>query len=322
MNMRALCPSLLFINMCMSIASCDGMPQKLAAASEGPCQPASVSEYDFSKVVYTQADSAEVVRLLLQKPNGNDVLFFARKFLGRPYVAYTLEVADPEQLVVNLSGLDCTTYVETVLALTLTHRQGGRSFADYCRNLEYIRYRGGVRDGYLSRLHYFAWWMEDNIEKGLVEEIMDQSHWSATMKVNDYYMTQHWKSYKMLAAHPEWVRKITDLERKGNGKIIRYLPQKFLNLNKKDLPAVHDGDVIAIVTTKEGLDFSHLGFVVWGKDGKMHLLNASMVYKKVVEDKNTFYKYMSERRTNVGASFLRLKNPPQLSHTVENTEAI
>lgn len=111
----------------------------------------------------------------------------------------------------------------------------------------------------------------------------------------------------MLAAHPEWVPKITELENEGNGRMIKYLPKRYLNLSRKELPDVHDGDVVAIVTTKEGLDFSHLGFAVWGRDGKLHLLNASMVYKKVVEDKNTFYKYMAERRTSVGISLLRLK---------------
>ena len=44
---------------------------------------------------YTSADSAKVVKLLLEgkrhKDKQNLVLFFARKFLGVPYVASTLE---------------------------------------------------------------------------------------------------------------------------------------------------------------------------------------------------------------------------------------
>lgn len=296
---------LLFVAICLFSHS---MPAKAAPADNSLLQGrGNAGHYLFENVKYTKEDSAEVVRLLSMTPKGNDVLFYARKFLGRPYVAFTLEVADPEELVVNLRGLDCTTYVETVLALTMTYRQGGRSFSDYLRNLAYIRYRGGVRDGYLSRLHYFAWWMHDNTEKGIVEEIIGPKYWNATMSVNDFYMTKHWKSYKMLAAHPEWVPKITELENEGNGRMIKYLPKRYLNLSRKELPDVHDGDVVAIVTTKEGLDFSHLGFAVWGRDGKLHLLNASMVYKKVVEDKNTFYKYMAERRTSVGISLLRLK---------------
>ena len=62
-------------------------------------------------VVYTAADSVLVERLLKEskalKPGDNKVLFFARRLLGKPYVAHTLEVADPERLVVNTRQLDC-----------------------------------------------------------------------------------------------------------------------------------------------------------------------------------------------------------------------
>ena len=71
------------------------------------------------QTLYTQADSARVEALLRENPGENDVLFYARKFIGVPYVAATLEKSDPEQLVVNLRQMDCTTLVETTLALTL-----------------------------------------------------------------------------------------------------------------------------------------------------------------------------------------------------------
>ena len=48
-----------------------------------------------AKPQYTSADSAKVVKLLLEGKRHKDkhdlVLFFARKFLGVPYVASTLE---------------------------------------------------------------------------------------------------------------------------------------------------------------------------------------------------------------------------------------
>ena len=74
-------------------------------------------------VCYQQSDSLTICRLL-DEAHGlprttNFPLFFARKFLGVPYVAHTLEVNDSEQLVVNTRQLDCTTLVETVTALTL-----------------------------------------------------------------------------------------------------------------------------------------------------------------------------------------------------------
>ena len=55
------------------------------------------------------------------------ILTIARKFIGVPYVAHTLDKNDEERLVVNLHGLDCTTYVEAVTALTLCAERGKRT---------------------------------------------------------------------------------------------------------------------------------------------------------------------------------------------------
>ena len=49
--------------------------------------------------IYKPADSARVVRLLAEKaPQGGEVLYYARKFLGVPYVAATLERSKQERL--------------------------------------------------------------------------------------------------------------------------------------------------------------------------------------------------------------------------------
>ena len=37
--------------------------------------------------------------------------------------------------------------------------------------------------------------------------------------------------------------------------------------------------LLAITTSKKGLDIAHLGFAVWRKDG-LHLLNASQLHHK------------------------------------------
>ena len=278
----------------------------LATVFTGTAQTAG---YDLSRVVYTRTDSAEVVDLLRRDTGGNDILYFARHFKGRPYVAHTLEVADPERLVVNLRELDCTTLVETVCALALTHRQGSDRFADYCRNLERLRYRGGRMDGYLSRLHYFTWWMHDNVSKGLFREVSDRRRFTAPMRVRNFYMSQHYADYRIPAAHPEWRDSIATLERAENGDDGFYLPQAATALTREQLGTVHDGDLVAIVTTKAGLDYSHLGFAVWGKDGRLHLLNASSVYKQVVEDSVRLSDYLARRKSFVGIRLLRLNEP-------------
>ena len=106
-------------------------------------------------------------------PTTNFTLHFARKFLGKPYVASTLEVNREEQLVVNTRQLDCTTLVENVVALTLCTQRHLYSARDFMNALVELRYRGGVLDGYASRLHYFTDWIEDNTRLGLVVEQQD-----------------------------------------------------------------------------------------------------------------------------------------------------
>ena len=92
---------------------------------------------------YTREDSVKVMRLLeegqRQPRNANFILFYARRLVGIPYIAQTLEVNSRERLVINLRQLDCTTYVENVLALTLCTQNRKTTFADFCNYIRLIR---------------------------------------------------------------------------------------------------------------------------------------------------------------------------------------
>lgn len=257
---------------------------------------------------YTAADSARIEQLLrMDTGSGSDVLFYARQFKGVPYVASTLEVCDPERLVVNLRGLDCTTLVETAMALAMTRREGRTDFASYCRNLMRLRYRGGRLDGYLSRLHYFTWWMHDHLESGLIGEVKDGSHFTAPIRVDNHYMSRHADKYRLLREHPEWVDSIRSMEERLNGPDGTYLPEASVGLPRKELACIHDGDLIAIVTRKDGLDYSHLGLAVWGRDGLLHLLNASSIHHKVVEEPKTLRQYLRDHPSSIGIRVFRLR---------------
>lgn len=89
------------------------------------------------KADYQKADSQRVASLFQKargqrKAMGSYMVFFGRQLRGVPYVAKTLEVNREERLVVNLRQLDCTTYVETVLALSRCMMQGKPTFANFC----------------------------------------------------------------------------------------------------------------------------------------------------------------------------------------------
>lgn len=259
------------------------------------------------QTIYTTADSVRVVQLLALTPQGNDVLYYARQFIGKPYVGATLEVSDPEKLVVNTRQLDCTTLVETVLALALTHRAEKNTFEAYLHNLMRLRYRDGEMNGYLSRLHYFTWWKNDNIRKGLIREVRDEKHFTVPIKVDNHYMSLHPDKYKFLKNNPVRIDSIRKMEKAENGTDGTYLGEDLTSLSRNELSCIADGDLVAIVTRKDGIDYSHLGFAVWGKDGRLHLLNASSLHKKVVEEPKTLRQYLKEHPSSIGIRLWRLK---------------
>ena len=258
-----------------------------ASSSLAPAQSDKVPQ----GVVCAATDAAEVQRLLADK-SLKTPLDFARKFLGRPYVAATLEVADPEQVVVNLQGLDCATLVETSQALAMTRREGKTDVASYTRNLEKIRYFDGKNLWYTSRLHYLSFWMADLTKRKVAKEVLLPQTLTLPLEIRLNYMSTHADAYPFLKNHPERVREIAQLERKYSGKVGRFLPKSNAGLSRQQLGAIHDGDIITVVTQKAGLDYSHQGIAFWGNDGKLHMLHASSERKRVFADERTLEDFL------------------------------
>ena len=272
--------------------------------------PAAAAGADKEAVTYQKTDSVTVCRLLAasrQLPRGTNLqLFFARKFLGLPYVAHTLEINDDERLVVNTRQLDCTTLVENVTALTLCAQRGQYTWRDYLRTLTAMRYRNGKITDYTSRIHYFTEWITANTKEGIVTEIQSPNPpFSAVQQVSVSFMSNHPKSYKALRNHPEYVADIKKMEQQVSGQRFRYIPKTAVRNHSQLRKAVKDGDIIAITCRKKGLDIAHLGFAVW-KEGKLHLLNASQLRGQVVEEPKILYEYLQEHPTHTGIRIIRI----------------
>jgi hypothetical protein len=123
-------------------------------------------------------------------------------------------------------------------------------------------------------------------------------------------MSRHPQSYKALRQHPDLVPVIARQEKTLTGLTYRYIPKKQVLNTKVMRQAVHDGDIIAITTSKPGLDIAHLGFAVWHQDG-LHLLNASQIHKKVVEEPMTLNTYLSKHPSHTGIRIIRINNQKQ-----------
>lgn len=226
-----------------------------------------------------------------------------RTFVDTPYVGGTLENDGPEQCVVNLTALDCVTFFENMLAFARCVKQGTPTLEAMKEAVTWTRYRHGKISGYTSRLHYTGDWIMNNVEKDVVSNITTQlGGVPFPLLVN--FMSNNPKYYKALQREPELVPVIASQERALTARRHFYIPKDKVESIEKDL---HSGDIIAITTSKSGLDYSHTGMIYKTPDGVAHFLHASSAKKKVVLDSSISY-VLSTVPTNTGITVLRPVN--------------
>lgn len=247
-------------------------------------------------------DSIKVERLLQEAirlpADSSRTLFFAQKMMGIPYVANTLDVKDEETLIVHLDKVDCTTFVETVLALSLTEKKGKIDFGSFKQALQYVRYREGRLDGYASRLHYFSDWIKDNEKKGIVRERTRGIRISISQVLQLDFMSTHRDSYRQLRNNLLLTTQIAEIEKAWKNVSVSYIPKACLNASSEELE-IKNGDILAITTNIEGLDVVHTGFAIW-MGGKLHLLHASSAMKKVILDPQSLFDYSRNKKAHTG----------------------
>lgn len=231
-------------------------------------------------------------------------LYFAKKMLGVPYVAGTLDGNDEEQLVVHVDQLDCTTFVETVLALSIADKRAARSFDGFKKALTDVRYRDGVLDGYASRLHYFSDWIRNNERMGFIKECTSETACSQPKELWLDFMTTHVDSYLPMKKDTSLVSVMVSIEKAWQGVEIFYIPKDKLQLSSDELK-IKNGDILTITTNIKGLDVVHVGFAFW-REGRLHLLHASSVAKKVIEDPLSLYEYSKNKKAHTGVRAIRV----------------
>ncbi len=225
----------------------------------------------------------------------------ARCFLGTPYEGSTLE-GEEETLKIFLDRTDCILFVELAACLALTVKGIGitreappsrglePSYELLCDNIRNMRYRGGVVDGYASRLHYTSEWILQNGENCLMSEIT--SAFGEEFRQEFHFMTDHTGLYPRLAGNPALTGEIRAAERRleAEGPYFR-IPQQTLRRIAGE-GAILDGDIIAFVDTHSGLDVSHVALAV-SVDGEMHFIHASSRAGKVIVEQKTLADYAS-----------------------------
>ena len=275
--------------------------------SQQEAQAASVQQMRF----HCDQDTLRINQLLQDglasrlKTANELVAYYADRLLGTPYVAHTLE-GDEERLTINIDELDCTTFIETLYALTRTTLTGRYSWRDYAANLENLRYRDGQMGDYSSRLHYISDWIVNNHARGnLVEVTADLPHATYMVKTIDF-MTQHKDSYRSLKGDSAMVEKIRRFEMGYRNHRMPYLKKSWLG-DKAVKAALRNGDFVGLVTKVEGLDISHLGIIHKDDKGEIYLLDASMSGGKVMLEKKNLRDHLSgNKSTCLGIRVFRI----------------
>ena len=104
--------------------------------------------------IYTEEDvnicnnkfELAISKKLYDQPMNEVIVEIGKSFIGTDYEAFALEKPGDEELVINLSGLDCTTYLENVITLSRLVKKQEHTFSDYLGELKFIRYRDGIID--------------------------------------------------------------------------------------------------------------------------------------------------------------------------------
>ena len=224
--------------------------------------------------------------------------------IGTPYEPYTLEAyikagGDPksiEPLTVSLTRFDCVTLVESCLAVArASDDEKTPSWARFSREIERMRYRGGKRGGYPSRLHYFSEWISDGEKRGLVRNLgRDLRGENDTRPLR--FMTEHRSSYPALADDKVFAE-IGRMEKRLDGSPRWVIPTA-------DIPRVESrietGDVLAFATSIPGIDVTHAAFAYRGNDGVLRVLHAPLSGGAVEITLSTLPEYVARIKRSTG----------------------
>jgi len=225
---------------------------------------------------------------------GDLVVEIGRFFLDAPYQAGALETAGKEKLVINLAQFDCTTFVETVLALTRCASAGNLSPLAFRNNVKFIRYRQGKIDGYASRLHYFTDWLRENEKKKVLKDVTRLLDGTAhRKKIN--FMTVHRECYTGLKNESQLRRML--LVEKNLSRRVFYMIGRDKVARRQS--GIQQGDIIAFTADQEGLDVAHVGFAV-RQGGHLHLLHASGKEGAVVISRETLGAFLKSNKKFTG----------------------
>jgi hypothetical protein len=210
-----------------------------------PAQPGTqISDKKFIQQLLRRAAAASSI--------GQRMKVISGRLLGAPYLVNPLigSATEPERIVTTLSGFDCVTFMESVLALALA--ESADEFPELLREIRYVY--GEV--AWRRRHHYAVDWARHNVRRGFLQDITRGEETIVRRKTLD-----------LLPGLPPRIVSFS------------FFPKKKLGFIS---PLLEDGDLIFFVSTRRGLDVFHTGLIVH-KGKRVMLRHAARSQGAVVE---------------------------------------
>ncbi|MBU1099731.1 MAG: DUF1460 domain-containing protein [Bacteroidetes bacterium] len=263
--------------------------------------------------VYTQADvdvceskfQLGISQNLTEEDIHTIIVEIAKSFLGVDYEAHSLESEGDEKLSIHLTGLDCYTFLESSLVISRLIKSERMTFDDYQSELQNVRYRNGKIAGYPSRLHYFSDWIFEMDSRGIAKDVTEDLGGECYSNKVDF-MSTHPDSYKQLKNNSEIVYFIAAIEKDISARDYFFIPQEKIEKYEK---GIMSGDIIGITTNINGLDIAHTGIAIRMNDGRIHLLHAPNVGKKVQITEASLAEYVKRNKIQTGIMVSRPLEP-------------
>lgn len=194
---------------------------------------------------------------------GERIALISERFLNIPYQESTLigSAHCKEELVINLDGMDCFTFLDYVEALRLS-----RSFPEFKDMLRQVRYREGLVS-YRTRNHFFSDWAE--YRPDFVRDATQETGGGRAKS-----------SQKILNKKDDGSPFVNGV--KPVNRTISYIPTDIIDTAM--LQKLGTGDYAGIYADSAGLDVSHVGIII-KKGGTCLFRHASSakVLQKIVD---------------------------------------
>ncbi|MEA3465159.1 MAG: DUF1460 domain-containing protein [Thermodesulfobacteriota bacterium] len=200
---------------------------------------------------------------------GEKIVFISAQFLDVSYCPHTLigDIYTDEQLVIDLSGVDCFTLLDYVEAM----RRCGNMDA-FSHSLKQVRYSNG-QVSFTKRNHFFSDWLINS--PTTVIDVTAQIGGARAVPV-----------LKILNSRTDGGFLLPGIELKSRS--ICYIPAQIFD--DHILNQLHSGDYVGVYSPSEGLDVSHVGIIV-KKDGLVYLRHASSKkqFRRVIDSELLSY---------------------------------